>query len=154
MRESKKKKQLVISVMCWVMFGIFLVVAPSVFYYAYKIIVGLRFNDNRLLDYLPDILLAIVSVSCNFIYLIVDGNINTKYVTKVVLIVGTAVIGLFCWTLYFIVQFNQSLITNNTILEKMSPWILFISVVVIVINAITGCRLILSAEKGNSCGKQ
>ena len=144
MTENEKKKA-INSVMCWLLFGIIFVTAPSLFHYAYRSIVG--FNDN-LADYLPDLLLVVASVCCNLINIVVDSEKSVKHLLRWIISICFGLIGIACWLLYALCRFVDDFGVDNKFIIDFAPNALGVSVIIIIINAVIGCIIeIVTAKK-------
>ena len=140
-------KQTINNVMCWLIFGIILVSAPSLFHYAYRIIVG--FQDD-IMNYLPDLLLIVLAVSCNMINMLVNGEKCINYFFRWILGILMGFISIVCWFLFFIMRFNEDFKLNSNFIRIYSPYAFYISLFIIVINTVVGCIIeIYTAYKNN-----
>lgn len=89
------------SIMRWIVFGIIIVVAPPLLNVWYRIIVGFYID---FIEYIPDMLLVMLSVSCNLLNTCVDGEKRIARWLRWILGIVLVGISFFCWGLFFAVR--------------------------------------------------
>ena len=97
-----KNRNAINSIMRWILFGVFIVVAPPLFNVWFKIIVG--FNIDCF-DCIPDVLMALLAVCCNLINTCVDGEKKINYLLRWLLCILLGIISLGCWGFFFVIRF-------------------------------------------------
>ena len=103
-KEEKEdnQKNTINNIMRWILFGVFLVVAPPILHVWFRIIVGLK---TDFIEYIPDILLAVLAVCCNLINTCVDGGKKIAHLLRWILSIILGCISLVCWGFFFIIRF-------------------------------------------------
>lgn len=130
----RHRNQTINSVMRWLLFGIFLIVAPPLYNVWYKIIVGLNVTFT---EYIPDVLLATLSVSCNLMNTCIDSKKEINYLLRWILCIILGIIALWCWGFFYNIRFlNENLSKNN--FEEMSKQIFCVATIIIGVCAIIG----------------
>lgn len=109
---KRSNNQPVDNIMRWLLFGIFLVVAPPLFNVWYKIIIGF---DIDFIEYIPDMLLAMLSVCCNLLNTFVDSDKRISRLLRWIFGILLGSISLGCWGFFFIIRFSipQNWLTNS-----------------------------------------
>lgn len=74
--KKVENKYMIECIMRWLLFGVVIVVGPTLIIVWYKIIVGIVVDFA---EYITDILIIVVSVCCNFINMCVDSKKRILY---------------------------------------------------------------------------
>lgn len=113
---ESKNKAIIENVMRWILFGIIAVVIPPIFRVLFKFIVGYNILFS---EYLSDIILAVLAISCNLINICTDSSKNIKYLWRWILNTFCGIISVGCWGLFvFISVFLDEEINNGVCLER------------------------------------
>lgn len=142
---TEYNKSLVNKIMHWILLGSLVVVAPFLYNILLNIIIGKTIN---VMDYLPDLYLVVVSVSCNIIYLVVDCKKKSLHIMQWVIGGIFGLIGLFCLIAYYSIRFNKDFISQYPEYVERAPFILCVLSIVIVLNVIVGS--IFTFKKGKN----
>lgn len=155
----KNKNYIIDNIMKWLIFGIFIVVAPPFFNCLYRIIV--RYNINYY-EILPDVLLMVLSICCNLINITIDSKKNISRLMRWIICSILAVISLGCWGLYFLIYFSDIILkilninidklsktvsSKTLISNEISCTIIYTSIFIVLICAIIGLIIELKAIK-------
>ncbi len=143
-----KNKNTINNLMRWLLFGIFLVVAPPLFNVWFRIIVGLQ---TDFIDYIPDILLAVLAVCCNLINTCVDSEKKVSHLLRWILSIILGLISVGCWGFFFIVRFVPKEIINQYVYNNIFKKSLYFATFVIISCGIIGIIIELyTASKVNN----
>ncbi len=150
--KTIEKNAFIDSIMLWILFGVLLSAIPTIFTVLYKLIVGLTFSYQ---DCIPDVLLVVLAVCCNFINLCLDLKIS--YLFRWILCTIMSIIILFCWGMYLTVYFLPDILKKVFHLElDLSVFgnkllVLFIfSIIIILFCLVTGIIIIYKKFKNTS----
>lgn len=102
LNNQNNRNYIIFRVMRWLIFGILLVVIPPMFTVWFKVIIGYKVN---IIEYIPDLMLAVLSVSCNVISSCVDSSKRIDYLLRWILSILLGLISLACWGLFFCYSF-------------------------------------------------
>lgn len=130
-----KDKNAINNVMRWILFGVFLVVAPPLFNIWFRIIVGLQ---TDFIDYIPDILLAVLAVCCNLINTCIDSSKELSHLLRWVLGIILGIISVGCWGFFFIVRFVPKNYIKEYTYDNILKECLYFATIVIVLCGIIG----------------
>lgn len=109
--KSRSKYEYSINcIMRWIIFGVLIVVAPPLCNVLFRIVVRLKVD---FVEYIPDILLAVLSVCCNLLNTCVDREKRMAYLLRWIIGVVLGMISLACWGLFFAIRFNNDFITKD-----------------------------------------
>lgn len=111
---ERNLKNMIDNIMKWLVFGILLVVAPILYYCWYRIIAKLTID---LFQYIPDILIATLSVCCNLINICSDREKRVNYFLRWISCIALGMISIGCWGLFFLIKFNSEIIIENNVAE-------------------------------------
>lgn len=133
--SNQNRKYAIDNIMRWLLFGIFLVVAPPLFNVWFKIIVGF---DVNFIEYIPDMLLVMLSVCCNLINTCIDSDKKIAHCLRWILGVSLGIISMGCWGLFLAIRFShtQEWYINNYYKDLASKLFYFSSGVILVCAAI------------------
>lgn len=113
---ERRLKNMIDNIMRWIVFGTLLVVAPILYYCWYRIIAKLAID---LIQYIPDILIATLSVCCNLINICSDRERRIYYFLRWILCIFLGMISIGCWSLFFLIKFKSEIVIENNIAEKL-----------------------------------
>lgn len=130
-----KNKNAINNFMRWLLFGIFLVVAPPLFNVWFRIIVGLQ---TDFVEYIPDILMAVLAVCCNLINTCVDSDKKIHYLLRWLLSIFLGFISAGCWGFFFIVRFVPKEIIDKYTYGNILEHCLYFATLVIISCGIIG----------------
>lgn len=145
---SKQNKNYTIdSVMRWILFGVLIVVIPPLVNGWYRIIVGLEVEFS---EYVPDMLLAVLSVSCNLLNTCVDAEKKIARILRWGLGIVFGIIALWCWGLFFVVRILPQDLLGQNYQENVSRTIFYFSTLVIIACAVIGIIIeVYTLKKAN-----
>ena len=143
--KEQNKKQTINNVMRWLLFGIFLIVAPPLYNVWYKIIIGFNVTFS---EYIPDVLLALLSVSCNLMNCCIDTDKRIAYILRWILCIILGAISLWCWGLFYNIRFPKENLPEGYF-ENMSRNIFIVSTIIIICCAVIGVIVELYTAKKN-----
>ncbi len=126
---AKNKIYIIDNIMRWILFGILIIVIPPLCNVWFRIIVGRTVN---FVEYIPDILLTVLSVCCNLISTCTDGSKKIARFLRWIIGICAGTISVICWGLFFCVRFVQSIPT------MLADKIFYISSIIILFCAIIG----------------
>lgn len=123
-------------IMRWFLFGIVIVIIPPIYNVWYKMIIGYKLSFA---EFVPDVILAVLSVSCNFINICIDSDKRIYYWLRWILCIVLGIISIGCYGLFFVIRFIIDKNENNyLILEKNSQKLFYVSSIIIVVCFIIG----------------
>lgn len=131
------KRNKINNIMRWLIFGILIVVTPPLFNVWLRIIIG--FNVN-FIEYIPDILIVLLSVCCNMINTYVDGEKSVSYIERWIVGIIMGIISIGCWGLFFVVRIFSNYI-NQDVLCKVAEYSFDFATFVIIACVILGIRI-------------
>lgn len=142
MREEQKIKSnyTVDCVMRWILFGILLVALPPLCTFGYRIIVGFHVNIK---EYIPDTLVAVVSVCCNLLSTFVDSEKSISRIIRWLFGIILGVISIVYLGLFFVIRmYNKIELPYSACIN-----IYFVSIWILVGCAIIGTIIEIYTEK-------
>lgn len=120
--------------MRWILFGVLIVVGPPLATVFYRLIVGMEVD---FVEYLPDMLLVVLSVCCNLINNCVDREKRVSYIWRWILCIVFGLIAVGCWGLFFVIRFN-SRITSGDLFKYTAEKIFYYSIGLLFVCAFIG----------------
>lgn len=139
-----KNKSAINNFMRWLLFGIFIVVAPPLFNVWFRIIVEL---ETDFIDYIPDILLAVLSVCCNLINTCVDGEKIISHFVRWFLGIVLGLISIGCWTFFFIIRFVPKETISRYIYDSILKNSIYFATLVIILCGLIGTIIEIHTAK-------
>lgn len=107
----KTKEQYAIDfIMRWIVFGVIIVVGPPLLNVWIRIIIGF---DVEFQKYLPDVLVAVLSVSCNLINTCSDSAKKIARILRWIICIVLAIISIGSLVLYCLVHFEAFAISAD-----------------------------------------
>lgn len=147
--QSINSKGIINCIMRWILFGVIIVVAPPLCNVIFRMVVGLNVD---FVEYVPDMLLVVLSVCCNLINTCTDEEKRIAHILRWIFCIILGTISVFCWGLFFIVRFNISII-SKTSFKIMSKNLFYISLIIIISCVIIGIIIEIYTGQRNKCKK-
>lgn len=141
-----KDKRAINNFMRWLLFGIFLVVAPPLFNVWFRIIVGLK---TDYIQYIPDILLAILAVCCNLMNTCIDEEKKISHFIRWLLGLILGGISVCCWTFFFIIRFISEETINRYTYDSILKKSVYLGTFIIISCGIIGIAIEIYTAKNS-----
>lgn len=139
-------KSAINNIMRWLLFGILIVVVPPLFNVWFRIIVGLQ---TDFIEYIPDILLAVLAVCCNLINTCVDGEKKISHILRWILSIFFGLISAGCWGFFFIVRFVPKESINKYNYNNILKYSFYCATLIIIICGIIGIIIEINTAKNS-----